>query len=60
MVRVVDPDLPDRMSEWVVMHALVRLRQLRHYERQQRDASRRIDDKQPKAGDVQVGVLGWG
>ncbi len=33
IVRVADPDLTDRMSEWVVMHALVHLRQLRRYER---------------------------
>ena len=36
IVRVIDPDLTDRMSEWVVMHALAHLRQLRRYERQQR------------------------
>ena len=48
------------MSEWVVMHALVHLRQLRRYERQQRDRVWADDDDQPKAGDVQVGVLGLG
>jgi glyoxylate/hydroxypyruvate reductase len=60
IVRVVDPDLTDRMSEWVVMHALVHLRQLRRYERQQRERLWADDDKQPKAGAVQVGVLGLG
>jgi glyoxylate/hydroxypyruvate reductase A len=60
IVRVVDPDLTDRMGEWVVMHALVHLRQLRRYERQQRERLWADDDKQPKAGDVQVGVLGLG
>ncbi len=60
IVRVVDPDLTDRMSEWVVMHALVHLRQLRRYERQQRERVWTDDDEQPKAGDVQVGVLGLG
>ena len=60
IVRVVDRDLTDRMSEWVVMHALVHLRQLRRYERQQRERLWADDDKQPKAGDVQVGVLGLG
>jgi glyoxylate/hydroxypyruvate reductase A len=60
IVRVVDPDLTDRMSEWVVMHALVHLRQLRRYERQQRERFWADDDEQPKAGDVQVGVLGLG
>jgi len=36
-VRVRDADLTDRMSEWVVMHALVHPRQLGRYERQQRE-----------------------
>jgi glyoxylate/hydroxypyruvate reductase A len=60
IVRVVHPDLTDRMSEWVVMHALVHLRQLRRYERQQRERVWADDDEQPKAGEVQVGVLGLG
>ena len=60
IVRVVDPDLTNRMSEWVVMHALVHLRQLRRYERQQRERVWEDDDKQPKASDVQIGVLGLG
>ena len=60
IVRVVDPDLRDRMSEWVVMHALIHLRQLRRYERQQRERVWADDDDQPKAGDVRVGVLGLG
>jgi glyoxylate/hydroxypyruvate reductase len=60
IVRVVDPDLTNRMSEWVVMHALVHLRQLRRYERQQGGRVWDDDDSQPKASDVQVGVLGLG
>jgi glyoxylate/hydroxypyruvate reductase len=60
IVRVVDPDLTNRMSEWVVMHALVHLRQLRRYERQQAERVWEDDDTQPKASDVQVGVLGLG
>ena len=48
------------MSEWVAMHALVHLRQLRRYERQQRERQWEDDDRQPKAGDVQIGVLGLG
>ena len=51
VVRVVDPDLSDRMSEWVVMHALIHLRQLRRYERQQRERIWADDERQPKAGD---------
>jgi glyoxylate/hydroxypyruvate reductase len=60
IVRVVDPDLTNRMSEWVVMHALVHLRHLRRYERQQREGVWEDDDSQPKASDVQIGVLGLG
>jgi glyoxylate/hydroxypyruvate reductase A len=60
IARVVDPDLTNRMSEWVVMHALVHLRQLRRYERQQVERVWEDDDTQPKASDVQVGVLGLG
>jgi glyoxylate/hydroxypyruvate reductase len=60
IVRVVDPDLTNRMSEWVVMHTLVHLRQLRHYERQQRERVWEDDDSQPKASDVQIGLLGLG
>jgi glyoxylate/hydroxypyruvate reductase len=60
IVRVVDPDLTNRMSEWVVMHALVHLRQLRRYERQQSERVWRDDDQQPKASDIQIGVVGLG
>jgi glyoxylate/hydroxypyruvate reductase len=60
IVRVVDPDLTNRMSEWVVMHALVHLRQLRRYERQQGERLWEDDDRQPKASDIQIGVLGLG
>jgi glyoxylate/hydroxypyruvate reductase A len=60
IVRVVDPDLTNRMSEWVVMHALVHLRQLRRYERQQSAHVWADDDQQPKASDIQIGVLGLG
>jgi glyoxylate/hydroxypyruvate reductase A len=60
IVRVVDPDLTNRMSEWVVMHALVHLRQLRRYERQQSAQVWADDDQQPKASDIQIGVLGLG
>ena len=60
IVRVVDPDLRERMSEWVVMHALIHLRRLRRYEHQQRDRVWAQDFDQPKAIEVQVGVLGLG
>ena len=57
IVRVIDPDLTDRMSEWVVMHALAHLRQLRRYERQSQERIWADDDDQPKAAEVHVGVL---
>ena len=60
IVRVIDPDLTDRMSEWVVLHALAHLRQLRRYERQSQEHIWADDDDQPKAADVHVGVLGLG
>jgi glyoxylate/hydroxypyruvate reductase len=60
IVRVVDPDLTDRMSEWVVMHALAHLRQLRRYERQSQERVWADDEDQPKAAEVTVGVLGLG
>ncbi len=60
IVRVVDPDLTQRMSEWVVLHALAHLRQLRRYERQQRERVWDDDFDQPAAGDVRVGVMGLG
>ena len=37
IARIVDPDLTARMSEWVVLHCLMHLRQARRYERQQRE-----------------------
>ena len=60
IVRVVDPDLTNRMSEGVVMHALAHLRQLRRYERQQSERVWADDDQQPRASDIQIGVLGLG
>jgi glyoxylate/hydroxypyruvate reductase len=60
LARVVDPDLTHRMSEWVVMHALIHLRQLRRYERQQREQVWDDDDDQPKASDIQIGLMGIG
>src|SRR5260370_25697666 len=35
LVRIVDPDLTARMSEWVVLHVLHHHRQARRYDRQQ-------------------------
>ena len=60
IVRVVDPDLTTRMSEWVVLQVLLHHRQFRRYDVQQRDRVWREDEAQPAARDVRVGVLGLG
>lgn len=60
IVRVVDPDLTARMSEWVVLHALLHLRAFRRYERQQRERVWDEDADPPAAGEVRVGIMGFG
>ncbi|MET0607080.1 MAG: glyoxylate/hydroxypyruvate reductase A [Beijerinckiaceae bacterium] len=60
IVRVVDPDLTARMSEYVVLHCLMHLRQQRRYDLQQQ-RRQWIDDRfQPAAGNLRVGVMGMG
>ena len=58
--RVVDPDLTNRMSEYIVMHCLMLLRQTRRYDAQQRIQSWDDDRFQPAARDVRVGIMGMG
>jgi glyoxylate/hydroxypyruvate reductase A len=58
--RVVDSDLTNRMSEYVVMHCLMLLRQTRRYEAQQREKLWDDDRFQPAAADVRVGIMGMG
>ncbi|MCP8938097.1 glyoxylate/hydroxypyruvate reductase A [Alsobacter sp. SYSU M60028] len=60
VVRVVDPDLTSRMSEYVVLHALKILRQQMRYVRQQQERVWQDDRDQPSAADVRVGVMGLG
>ena len=60
IVRVVDPDLTARMSEWCVLHVLRHHRQAARYERQQADKLWDDDERQPAARDVRVGVMGLG
>ncbi len=60
IVRVVDPDLTERMSEWVVLQVLLHHRQFRRYDRQQRDKIWDEDEAQPAAREVRVGLLGLG
>jgi glyoxylate/hydroxypyruvate reductase len=58
--RVVDSDLTNRMSEYVVLHALSIMRQTRRYRDQQTQMLWSDDDFQPAACDVRVGIMGMG
>lgn len=60
IARVVDPDLTARMSEYVVLHCLMHLRQQRRYDRQQQAKSWDDDRHQPAARSVRVGIMGLG
>jgi glyoxylate/hydroxypyruvate reductase len=60
VVRVVDPDLTGRMSEWIVLQCLAHLRQAPRYAAQQRAKVWDDDDAQPAARHVRVGVMGMG
>jgi glyoxylate/hydroxypyruvate reductase A len=60
MARVVDPDLTTRMSEYIVMHCLMILRQTRRYDAQQRERLWIDDRDQPAARQVRIGILGLG
>lgn len=60
IVRMVDRDLTERMTEWVVWQCLDWLRQGKMY-RAQQNAVQWIDDRdQLAARDVRVGVMGLG
>ena len=58
--RVVDADLTNRMSEYVIMHCLMLLRQTRRYDAQQKEKLWDDDRFQPAASDVRVGIMGMG
>jgi len=59
VVRIVDPDLTVRMSEYVVLHVLMHHRKQRAYDAHQRE--RRWEElSQPAAPEVRVGVMGLG
>jgi glyoxylate/hydroxypyruvate reductase len=60
VVRVVDTDLTERMSEYVVLHCLMHLRQQRRYDAQQRQKLWLEESHPPSAREVRVGVMGLG
>jgi len=59
IVRVVDPDLTTRMTEWVTLQVLLHHRQHLAYARQQA-AHQWRELHQPVAHDVRVGIMGLG
>ena len=59
VVRIVDPDLTMRMTEYVVLHVLMHHRRQRRYDAQQRSRVWR-EHAQPPASAVAVGVMGLG
>jgi glyoxylate/hydroxypyruvate reductase A len=59
VVRIVDPDLTMRMTEYVVLHVLMHHRRQRRYDVQQRE-HRWYEHVQPPAAEVAVGVMGLG
>jgi glyoxylate/hydroxypyruvate reductase A len=60
IARVVDPDLTTRMSEYIVLHCLIYLRQQRRYDRQKLAGIWDDDRNQPAARSVRVGIMGLG
>ncbi|WP_420102812.1 2-hydroxyacid dehydrogenase [Bosea sp. (in: a-proteobacteria)] len=60
VARVVDPDLTTRMSEYVVLHCLMYLRQQHRYMRQQPAKLWDDDRHQPAARSLRVGIMGLG
>jgi len=59
IVRVVSPDLTQRMTEWITLQVLVHHRRQRVYDRFQ--AERRWQElRQPPAAAVRVGIMGLG
>jgi len=59
IVRIVDPDLTRRMSEYVALHVLLHHRRMKLYEAQQRERLWRDQFDRP-ASEVRVGMLGLG
>jgi glyoxylate/hydroxypyruvate reductase A len=59
LVRIVDPDLTMRMTEYVVLHVRLHHRRMKLYEWQQRDRVWR-EHADPSASEVRVGIMGMG
>jgi glyoxylate/hydroxypyruvate reductase len=60
IVRVAQDDLTHRMSEYMVLHCLMYLRDQRRFDEDQKAKRWRPDRAPPIAGDVRVGIMGFG
>ncbi|MBB4040525.1 glyoxylate/hydroxypyruvate reductase A [Microvirga flocculans] len=60
IVRVSQDDLTHRMSEYMVLHCLMYLRDQRRYDEDQKARRWNPDRSPPIAGDVRVGIMGFG
>ncbi|MEZ5923547.1 MAG: glyoxylate/hydroxypyruvate reductase A [Hyphomicrobiaceae bacterium] len=60
IVRIVDPNMTERMSEWVVLQALVHHRRMLRYMEQQKERRWHDIPAQPAASAIAVGVMGLG
>ncbi len=60
IVRIAHDDLTHRMSEYVVLHCLMYLREQRRWDQQQRKKLWRTRPDPPAAREVRVGIMGFG
>ena len=60
IVRIAHDDLTHRMSEYVVLHCLMYLREQRRWDQQQRKKLWRTRPDPPAAREVRVGMMGFG
>jgi glyoxylate/hydroxypyruvate reductase A len=60
IVRVAQDDLTHRMSEYMVLHCLMYLRDQRRFDADQKAKRWEPDRAPPIAGDVRVGIMGFG
>jgi glyoxylate/hydroxypyruvate reductase A len=60
IVRVAQDDLTHRMSEYMVLHCLMHLRDQRRFDEDQKARRWNPDRAPPIAGEVRVGIMGFG
>ena len=60
VIRIVNHNLTDRMSEYVVLHCLIRLRKMAFVTECQQAKKWVFDPTLPSAADVRVGLMGFG